>query len=125
MLKRKFLYLGFFAAVLCLLAISFLSLNFKAHAAAPTSPAATTTVHAYIISTKTGPTFKSTAITTVLRNAFAFSNTTAAAQDVLYLGKVVATVPAHSSKSYTFTKSGKYTFSLKLNANAKLTVTVK
>lgn len=122
MSRHRLLYFGFFAAVLCLLAISVLSLNFKAHAAAPT---VTKTVHAYIISTKTGTVFKNPTITTVLRNPFAFTNDTAVTQTIIAKGKTVATVAAHSSVSFTFPKSGRYGFTLKSNPKGTLTVIIK
>lgn len=122
MSKRRLLYSGFFAAVLCLLAISVLSLNFKAHAAAPTT---TKTVHAYIIKTTAGTVFKNPAITVVLREPFAFSNDTAVTQTVTAQGKTIATVAAHASTVYTFPKTGKYAFTLQSNPKATLIVTVK
>lgn len=124
MLKNKILGFGFLSAVLVMLAISAFALNFRAQAAAP-SVSATTTVHAFVISTKSGTVFKRTAITVVLRETFEFTNETGASQTVTSHGKAVATVATKSSTIYKFAKPGKYVFSLASNAKAILTITVK
>jgi hypothetical protein len=124
MIKNKRLLLGFFGAVLVLLAICVSALSFNAHAAA-TSPATTTTVHAYIIKTTNGYVFKRTAITTVLKNAFEFTNDTAVSQTVTYRGTPLHTIAPHTSLPYTFPKAGTYLFKLESNRQTSLTVTVK
>jgi hypothetical protein len=124
MLKNKILGVGFVGAVLVMLAIGVFALNVQAHAAS-SSISATTTVHAYIISTKAGPVFKRTTITVSHKVTFEFTNDTAVSQSVTSKGNVVATVAAHSSTPYTFKGIGTYVFSLASNTKATLTVTVK
>jgi hypothetical protein len=123
MIKNKRLLLGFFGAVLVLLAICVSALSFNAHAAAPS--ATTTTVHAYIIKTTSGYVYKRTAITTALKNAFEFTNDTTVSQTVTYRGTSLFTIAAKTSASYTFPKAGTYLFKLASNRQTSLTVTVK
>jgi hypothetical protein len=124
MIKNKKLLLGFFGAILVLLAICVSALSFNAHAAAPSSTT-TTTVHAYIIKTTNGYVYKRTAITTSIRNAFEFTNDTAVSQTVMYRGASLFTIAAKTSAPYTFPKAGTYLFKLASNRLTSLTVTAK
>jgi plastocyanin len=124
MLKNKILGVGFIGAVLVMLAIGIFTLSFKAHAAASTVSAAPT-VHAYIVSTKSGPVFKRTTISISVKATFEFTNDTIASQTVTSKGKTVVTVASKASTAYTFKAAGTYVFSLASNTKATLTVTVK
>jgi len=124
MLKNKILGIGFVGAVIAMLAISVFALSFQVHAAAP-SVSTTTTVHAYIVSTKTGTVFKRTTMTISQKVTFEFTNDTATSRAVTSNGQTVATVASHSSTPYTFKATGTYVFSLASNTKATLTVSVK
>ena len=117
MLKNKFLNFVF-------LACGFFAVSLRTYAATP-SVSSGSTVHSYIIKTSSGVVFKQATLTTVLRNAFEFTNDTSVSQSVTYKGNTVATVAAHSSDPYTFKAAGTYVFSLKTNTKAKQKVTVK
>jgi len=124
MIKNKKLLLGFFVAVLVLLAICVSALSFNAHAAASSSTT-TTTVHANIVKTINGYVYKRTAITVSIKNVFEFTNDTAVSQTVMHKGTSLFTIAAHTSAPYTFPKPGTYLFKLASNRQTSLTVTVK
>jgi hypothetical protein len=124
MLKNKTLRLGFFGAVLLILAVSVLALNFKAHAAAP-SATTTTTVHAHIVKSAAGFVFGKPKMFTSLTNAFDFINNTTVSQTVTLNGQGVATIASHASAPYIFTQKGTYVFGLASNPKAALTVIVQ
>ena len=125
---KKIWRLAFLAAVLLMVAVGIFTVSMNhgsAHAAAPATASASTSVNASIIRTKTGVTFRRTAITITHGTPFQFLNRTITSQSVTFNGKTILTIKAKSGSSYSFTTAGTYKFGLASNSVATLTVTVQ